>query len=320
MSTLELRTFTKDRIDDMIDVLARARANDHHERRMTPEEARERTVLDPDFDREGAWFAMSGDEVVGFGSVLVEKNRVEAGKDDAWVEIDVLPERIGEDIEQALLDKALVYLASRGVGKAKTRSIAADGRKISFLLSNSFTEAHKVYTLVRRGGGELPEVAMAPHIRLERWDLPECSDLQLSAVVDAFNDSFRDHFDFAPERLERFRNIRDCSDDPYMVTVALDEHRIAGLAMSEYSVTYNKEKGLDVGWVVILGVIPGYRRMGLGKALLSDSVRWIIDKGADTVYLGVFAKNEKALGLYQTFGFEKDRESVIYTRRLTPLD
>lgn len=320
MPAPELRTFTEDRIDDMIEVITKARANDPHERRMTLKEARIHTVLDPDFDSKGAWFAMSDDEVVGFGSVLVEKNRVEAGKDDAWVEVDVLPERVGEGIEQALLDEALTYLASRGISKAMIRSIAADEHRISFIHANSFTETYRIYTLVRRGGGELPGVATAPHIRLERWDLSECSDHQLSAVVDAFNDAFRDHFNFAPERLERFRNIRDCSEDPYMVTVALDGDRVAGLAMSEYSLTYNKEKGLDVGWIVILGVIPEYRRMGLGKVLLSDSIRWIIDKGADTVYLGVLAKNEKALRLYRAFGFEKDRESAVYMRRLTALD
>jgi GNAT superfamily N-acetyltransferase len=316
MARPDVQTFTEDRIDEMIEVLARARADDKHEKRMTRDEARQHTVLDPDFDPEGAWLAIMGEETVGFGSALVEKTRIEAGRDDAWVEFDVVPEHEWNGIEQTLLDQALGYLRLRGVGKAMTRVLAVDEKRKAFLLSNSFEEVYRIYTLVRRGRERVPEPLVPKSYRLERWDLLDCSDQQLTAVTEALNSSFTDHINYAPERPERILNMRDCKGDPFAITVALQGDDIAGLAWSEYSQDYNKQKHLNVGWVVVIGVCPPHRRIGLGKALLSDGIRWILDKGADTVYLGAFAKNEKALGLYRAFGFEKERESVLYTRPL----
>ena len=316
MANPVFRGFTENDIGDMVDIIARARANDPHERRMTLDEGREYTLLDPDFDMNGAWFAVVDNEAVGFGSALVEKTRLEAGKDDAWIDVDVVPEHEGKGVEQALLDKALDYLRFRNVGKAMTRSLATDEKKRAFLLSNSFTEAHRIYTLVRRGRDGLGDVPVPSPYKLERWKLPECSDAQLSAATEAFNDSFADHINFAPELPERFINLRDCKEDPHVVTVVLRGDEIAGLALSEYSLEYNKAKGLNVGWVVILGVRPRFRGVGLGKVLLADGIEWVLENGADTVCLGVFAENEKALTLYRSFGFDKEKESIIYTRSL----
>ena len=318
MARPEVQPFAEDRLDDMIHVLARARANDKHERRMTRDEARQYTVLDPDFDPEGAWFVTADGKTVGFGSALVEKTRIEAGRDDAWVDFDVVPEQEWNGVEQTLLDQALKYLSLRGVGKAMTRTLATDEKRKAFLSSNSFDEVYRIYTLLRSGRQSVPEPLVPTPYRLERWDLVDCSDQQLMAVTDALNDSFTDHLNFAPERPERMLNMRDCKGDPFAITVAFQGDEIAGLAWSEFSQEYNRQKHLNVGWVAVIGVRPSHRRIGLGKALLSDGIRWLLDKGADTVYLGVFAKNEKALRLYRDFGFEKERESIIYTRPLRP--
>ncbi|UCE90765.1 MAG: GNAT family N-acetyltransferase [Methanobacteriota archaeon] len=316
VSEPELQTFTEKRIGEMIEVLAKARAGNPLERRMTRDEAREYTVLDPDFDPKGAWFAIVDGEVAGFCSALVERTRIEAGKDDAWVDIDIVPEHERIDVAQALLNQAFGYLSSRNVGKAMTRSLASDEKRKTFLKSNSFEEEHRIYTLVRRGRDEVNVVVAPAPNRIVRWELPDCSDSRLQAITEAFNDSFKDHMNFAPELPERFQNLRDCNDDPHVLTVALDEDVITGFALSEYSEEYNRLKGANVGWVNVLGVRPQYRRTGLGRALLADSIRWILEAGASNVYLGVFAKNEKALSLYWSFGFEKERENIIFARSL----
>ncbi len=316
MTGLELRQFTESSLDDMIEVLAKARANDPHERRLTRDEARESTVLDPDFDPEGAWFAVLDGEFVGFGSALVESNRIKAGKDDAYLDLDVVPEHREKGVEQELLEKSLDYLRSRRVGTAVSRCPITSDWKRSLLTSHSFEEAYRVYILVRRGRAEVRYVSPPAGFELERKDLRDCSDEEISKIVDLFNDSFRDHFNFAPERTERFINFRDCGNDPVVLTLASKGDETAGLCLSDESSTLNREKGERTGWVDILGVRPQFRRVGLGEALLSDGMRWILDRGMDTIYLGVFAKNEKALGLYRSFGFTNDTESVWYRRNV----
>jgi GNAT superfamily N-acetyltransferase len=311
-----LRHLTEESLDDMIEVLARAREDDPHERRLTLDEAKEQTFLDPDFDPAGTWLAMMNGDAVGFGLALVERNRIEAGKDDAYVEIEVVKENRGKEVEDRLLGECLGYIRSRGVGKALCRSLADDDWKRSVLTSHSFEEAYRVYILERMGTERTDRVSPPTGYRLEHKVFSECSDEDISTLVDALNDSFQDHYNFAPERLERVINFRDRTEDPRALILALKGDEIAGLCLCEESATLNEEKGRRTGWVDIIGVRPRHRRKGLARVLLADGVNWILDRGMDTVYLGVFAKNEKALGLYQSFGFSKDRESIWFTRNL----
>jgi GNAT superfamily N-acetyltransferase len=311
---LELRHLTEESLDDMIEVLAKARANDPHNRRLTYEEAREYTFLDPDFDPKGSWLASLDGMPIGFCSVLVMGNRIDAGMDDAYLEVDLLPEHRENDAEQTLLEKGLDYIRSRSVGKVLCRSLADDDWTRNFLVSNSFKEDYRVYTLCRSGKKEIEGVYLPEGFRLERRPFGDLTDEETIAVVEVLNDSFQDHMNFAPELPERFINFRDCSEDPRAITLAFKDDETVGLCLSEESAGFNREKGVKAGWVDVVGVRPAYRRIGLGKALLADGVNWILSTGMDKVYLGAYAVNEKALDLYRSFGFSKERESIWYSR------
>ena len=41
-------------------------------------------------------------------------------------------------------------------------------------------------------------------------------------------------------------------------------------------------------------------------------MKWILDQGMDTVYLGMDAENAKALDLYKSLGFKVDQEGITY--------
>jgi L-phenylalanine/L-methionine N-acetyltransferase len=58
----------------------------------------------------------------------------------------------------------------------------------------------------------------------------------------------------------------------------------------------------DVG----LMVAAGYRRRGIGTALLEEAVRWAREFGVRKLELHVFPWNEPALKLYESFGFERE--------------
>lgn len=316
VTDLELQHLTEDQLDQLIDILARSRANNPYERRLSREEARAFTLMDVEFDPEGSWVAYVGGEAVGFGSVVVEANRIAAGMDDGHVDVEVVPESRGQGIEQRLLEEAFRYLRSRCVGKAKTRSMFADVWRRSLYESNSFEEEFRVYSLVRRGRADVAPAPLPEGFSLDHRLLSECSDEQISVLVDAFNASFRDHFSFSPERPERWVNYRDHGEDIEMIALAMKDGQAVGVCVSEESRKLNEERGERTGWINILGVRPEHRRLGLGRALLADGMRWILGQGMDTVYLGVFARNEKALDLYRSFGFEKDRENIWYCKRL----
>lgn len=303
-------------METMIEVIARAKVDDPYERRMTLDEAREYTFLDPDFDPEGSWFAYFDGEAVGFGSCLVESNRVEAGMNEGYVDVDVVPEHRGEDIEQTLLDNALTYLRNRKVESALARCVVGNDHLERLLTANSFEEAFRVYILKRTGIEKVREVPIPEDIRLERKVLYDFTDGELEKFVGIFNDAFQDHLNFAPERKERFVNFRDCRDEPRILTLAIRDEDVVGFCLSEESEKFNRERGVSTGWIDIIGVRPPHRRKGIGRALLADGTNWILERGMDTVYLGVFAKNEKALDLYRSFDFVKERESMWFRKAL----
>lgn len=316
VADLAFRHLTEDQLESFIEVVARSRADQPYDRRLTLDEARTLTLQDPDFDPEASWLAYLDGEAVGFGDVVVERNRIAAGMDDGYLDVDVVPEQRGKGVERRLLDLSLGYLRSKGVGKARTRSLITDGWRRSLFESDSFEEEYRVYILVRRGRSEVRPGHVPEGFRLDRRPLAECSDADIAAMVEAFNDAFRDHLNFAPERHERWMNFRDSSNDPVMLTVAKKGDMAVGICMSEEATAFNEERGVKAGWIDILGVRPPYRRQGLARALLSDGIEWVLGRGMDTVYIGVFAKNEKALDLYRSLGFGKDQESIWYCRRL----
>jgi len=317
VADLELRHFSEDQLESYIDIVARSRADHPYERRLTKEEARVWTLADPDFDPEGSWVAYLGGEAAGFAAAQIESNRIAAGMNDGFVDVEVVPEHRNKGIERRLLDLCVEHLRSKGVGKARARSVVADVWKRSLLEPDSFEEEYRVYILVRRGRSGVHAAQVPEGFSIHRKPLAECSDADVSTAVETFNDSFRDHFSFAPEKPERWINFRDSAKDLGILTLAMSGDVAVGLCVSEESSVFNEERGVKAGWVDILGVRPQYRRRGLARALLADGIALLLEKGLDTVYIGVYAKNEKALDLYRSFGFEKDGESIWYSKRLS---
>ena len=52
-----------------------------------------------------------------------------------------------------------------------------------------------------------------------------------------------------------------------------------------------------------MGLLPDYRRRGLGRQLATAAIHAARDAGIERIELEVFATNEAAIGLYRTLGF-----------------
>jgi ribosomal protein S18 acetylase RimI-like enzyme len=53
-------------------------------------------------------------------------------------------------------------------------------------------------------------------------------------------------------------------------------------------------------------VAAQYRRRGIGRMLLDEAVAWARVSGIRKIELHVFPWNEPAIGLYESFGFERE--------------
>ncbi|MCE4604582.1 MAG: GNAT family N-acetyltransferase [Aeropyrum sp.] len=71
----------------------------------------------------------------------------------------------------------------------------------------------------------------------------------------------------------------------------------------------------NVGHLVSIAVRPGYRRLGVGSALMSETVRVMKEiYGVESIFLEVRVSNIQAIRLYEKFGFVKVRRIKGYYR------
>ena len=93
---------------------------------------------------------------------------------------------------------------------------------------------------------------------------------------------------------------------------------IAGAIEREDLILMALLDGRLVGWVTLLraraefcrhtaelgmGVIQGYRQIGIGTALMDYALQWAAEQGIEKVNLGLRASNERARALYRKCGF-----------------
>jgi RimJ/RimL family protein N-acetyltransferase len=64
-----------------------------------------------------------------------------------------------------------------------------------------------------------------------------------------------------------------------------------------------------------LMVAAGWRRRGIGRALLQQAVNWARESGIRKLELHVFPHNEPAIALYESFGFEREGYRRAHYRR-----
>ena len=109
---------------------------------------------------------------------------------------------------------------------------------------------------------------------------------------------------------EPLEDVLDTSDELMNVLLPEEEEK---KGMTIY-LAYLEEKCIGkvhlqcingLGGIYGLGVIPEERGKGYGRAILCNAVTLLKEQGASQIMLQVAAENDKALGLYQSCGFNK---------------
>jgi mycothiol synthase len=142
---------------------------------------------------------------------------------------------------------------------------------------------------------------------------PFVKDEHAHAVLDAQNESFRDHWSNHDEEYEQWaaRKFGRTEFDPTLWMIAWDGRsaQIAGFSQNRY-------RG-GIGWIGTLGVRRPWRKRGLGEALLLHSFGEFYKRGMTTIGLGVDAQNPTgATRLYQKVGMHPVSEFVFYEKEL----
>lgn len=137
--------------------------------------------------------------------------------------------------------------------------------------------------------------------------------------VDMYNQTFIDHWEFHPMTMELYKaRLQRPTYRPDLDWVAIaPDGTFAAFATCGIVEKANARTGRQEGWVNILGTRRGFRRQGLGRAMLLTGMRALQDNGITTTLLGVDADNpNQARTLYESVGFEWVHTFLSYKKQL----
>ena len=132
-------------------------------------------------------------------------------------------------------------------------------------------------------------------------------------LFDALEDAFVDHWGDSPWDFEtwRIRRFETEDFDPTLWFLVMDGDNIAGAAISRFRGEY--------GWISQLAVRRPWRRLGLGLALLLQSIGEFYRRGMSKVGLTVDAQNPTgATRLYERAGMHMTNEYIVFEKELHP--
>lgn len=314
MASIEYRHFAIADMEKIVDVFNQSRRELPMHQDILLEEVETSFFKDNYFNLEDScWLALIGDQFVGYGFVFAEECRIKAGKSDADITIEVFPEHRNKGLQQELMNLALDFLRSMKIHKVKHLCADTTGWKHDLSLEFAFEDNYHEYTMIWKEGKEPRVYFPADGIHLEYRMFKEASNEDIIEFAKVNNEFYSESLDFAPELVKSWIEHRDeLKENVERITFAKDGSKTVGACSCEEWTELNRKKDVKAGYISTLGVIKPYRKKGIGRALLSDAVIWLHERGMDTIYLRVDARNPKALRLYTSNGFEIFKESVVY--------
>jgi ribosomal protein S18 acetylase RimI-like enzyme len=128
----------------------------------------------------------------------------------------------------------------------------------------------------------------------------------------------QDHWNFVQPEEEDFLAWQDNPTfDPSLWAVAWEGDEVVGTVLNFIDKEYNKNYRKR-GYTENICTRRPWRRKGIARALLTQSIQMFIDMGMEETALGVDTENPSgALKLYQDVGYVEEKRHVTYRKQLS---
>jgi ribosomal protein S18 acetylase RimI-like enzyme len=159
----------------------------------------------------------------------------------------------------------------------------------------------------------LPEALMP-----EGLEVRPVKDDQIRTIFDAANEAFRDHWGYREDSWEEFQGwMKDPTFNPEIWKIAWDGDQVAGIVMNYVNENENAEYNRKRGYTENISVGRPWRKRGLAKSLIVQSMQMFKEMGFTETALGVDAENTSgALYLYQNLGYKVTKKATTYRKEM----
>ena len=137
-------------------------------------------------------------------------------------------------------------------------------------------------------------------------------------IFEAMNEAFQDHWGYRPMTKKEFKqSMKYPQFQPEHWKIAWDGDQVAGMVQNFINVDENKEYKRKRGYTEEICVRRPWRKLGLARALLTQSLVYLKQLGMSEAALGVDADNPTgALRLYESVGFRCVKRYTEYRKPL----
>ena len=255
--------------------------------------------------------------LIGFGQIWIPEGGAVV---DGFLYFRVHPSVRGGDLEREIIGWGSERL--REVGRerglpAELRSSIREHETATraILEQHGFTPVRYFFRMDRPLDEPIAEPQLPAGLTLRHV----ASEPDVVAWVDAFNQSFIDHWNHHPATIEGHKHwMQHPSYRPEHDLVAVTpDGVVAAFCLCEIDRESNARNQCNEGWIGILGTRRGYRKLGLGRAMLLAGLHALKAAGLDIAKLNVDAENPTgALRLYESVGFRPVYTRIAYGKDL----
>jgi len=268
-----------------------------------------------DLARDICLWEDAGGKLIGFALLSIS----EPGEvTDGWLWFCVHPDARCGEVEAAAVvwgETRMREVASWRGARVKLRSWvnAVDADRISVLTNCGFQIDRHFWRMARSLSEPIAEPQFPQGFTLRVFP----GEQDAEAWVEMYNQSFIDHWNHHDLTVDKFKY--DLAKPIYrkdldLVAVAVDG-TFAAFCHGEISTEECDRTGRNEGWIMSLGTRRGFRKIGLGRAMLLAGLHRLKAAGVETAIIGVDAENPYgAMGLYESVGFHNIRDTISYVK------
>lgn len=223
---------------------------------------------------------------------------------------------IGTAMFQYAEDRMRQIAAAHTGPETKVFSMWANGTAegwVALLESQGYTATRYFFEMTRDINEPLADAPLPAGLQVR-----PVTEADYRAVYEAHTEAFRDHWGFNEQSFEEFMRWSEEPDfNPNLWKVAWDGDQIAGQVLNFVNSAENIEYQRKRGYTEAISVRRPWRKRGLARSLVIQSIAMFKEMGMTETALGVDAENPSgALSLYQGLGYKEVRRNMIYRKPL----